>query len=88
VHAEPSFPGGTRSGATYGTIWHGTLESDGFRQAWLSEVAAAAGSAWAPDPGAAPFAARREAMIDRLADAVTEHLDLDHLLEVARTAGS
>lgn len=83
VTAEPGFPGGTTSGAVWGTIWHGTFECDDFRRAWLSEVAAAAGSAWRPKPGAPSFASRREAMIDRLADAVTEHLDLDRLLEWA-----
>lgn len=85
--AESSFPGGTSSGSTYGTIWHGTLESDGFRRAWLTEVARSAGSSWRPDPAAASFGSRREAMIDSLADAVTEHLDLDHLLDLAGESG-
>ncbi len=83
VSAAPTFPGGTREGSTYGTIWHGTLECDGFRRAWLSEVAAAAESTWTPRPGAAGFAARRERMIDALADAVSSHLDLEALLERA-----
>lgn len=83
VTAEPNFPGGTRSGATYGTIWHATLENDGFRRAWLAEVATAAGSSWRADASAPPFAARRETMIDRLADAVNDHLDLDALLALA-----
>lgn len=80
VSAEPRFPGGTASEAVWGTIWHGTLECDDFRRAWLTEVAETAGSSWRPAPGAPSFASRREAMIDRLADAVTEHLDLDQLL--------
>ncbi|MFC8502856.1 cobyric acid synthase [Pedococcus sp. NPDC057267] len=84
VTAEPSFPGGTRAGSTYGTIWHGTLECDGFRRALLTEVAHATGSPWRAAPDARPFAARREAMVDALADAVTEHLDLDALLDLAR----
>ena len=86
VTAEPTFPGGTASGAVWGTIWHGTLEGDDFRRAWLTEVAEVAGSPWRPEPGAPSFASRREAMIDRLADAVTEHLDLDQLLSWAKVA--
>ena len=88
VSATPTFPGGTREGSTYGTIWHGTLEGDDFRRAWLSEVAAAAGSAWTPQADAAGFGERREHMIDTLADAVTAHLDLDVLLERAMEGGS
>ena len=72
--AEP-FLDGWRVGAVYGTTWHGTLEHDGFRRAFLTEVAAAAGRDWAPDPAAPGFTARREQMLDRLADAVEEHLD-------------
>jgi len=86
VAADPTFPGGTRDGTTYGTIWHGTLECDDFRRAWLTKIAMEAGSAWRPDPHAIAFAARREAMIDTLADAVAAHLDLDLLLDTARDA--
>lgn len=82
VSAPDNFPGGTRDEAAYGTIWHGTLESDGFRRAWLTEVAASAGSPWRPDAAAPAFADRREAMIDALADACEEHLDLDRLLSM------
>nr|WP_218883867.1 cobyric acid synthase [Allobranchiibius huperziae] len=88
VAAADTFPGGTREGSTYGTIWHGTLEGDDFRRAWLTEVAAAAGSSWAPVAVAPSFAARREAQIDALADAVTEALDLDRLLAIAQEAGA
>ncbi len=78
-----SFPGGTRRGAVYGSMWHGTLECDAFRQAFLREVAQAVGSTWVAEPGAIPFAARREAAIDTLADAVEEHLDVAGLLSLA-----
>ena len=82
---EP-FLDGWRAGAVWGTVWHGALENDGFRRAWLAEVAAAAGSSWTPDPAAPAFEARRETMIDALADAVEEHLDLDLLLARTRVA--
>ncbi len=83
VDDDGSFPGGSARGAVFGSIWHGTLEGDGFRRAFLGSVAAATGSGWLPDPQAPSFAARREAMIDTLADAVETHLDLDRLTELA-----
>ncbi|GAA1435581.1 cobyric acid synthase [Microlunatus lacustris] len=81
--AEP-FLDGARSGAVWGTMWHGTLENDGFRRAWLAEVAGRAGSAWTAEPGAAGYADRREAMVETLADAIDAHVDLDLLLAGTR----
>ncbi|NHN54677.1 cobyric acid synthase [Calidifontibacter sp. DB0510] len=78
---EP-FPGGSAVGAVSGTMWHGLLEGDDFRRAYLREVATLAGASWRPDPAAPSFAARREDMIDRLADAVEHHVDLDRVLEL------
>ena len=77
VDAEP-FLDGWRLGSVWGTTWHGAFENDGFRRAWLSAAAEAAGVDWQPSahPG---FRAAREQMIDRLADAVEEHLDTEHL---------
>jgi adenosylcobyric acid synthase len=75
VHGQAGpFPGGCRSAAVWGTSWHGTLESDEFRRAFLAEVAAAAGRDFRPAPGTG-FAALREARLDRLADLITRHLD-------------
>ena len=65
-------------------MWHGTLENDAFRRAWLTEIAAGAGIGWRPQPDAPPFGARRETMITIMADAVEEHLDLDTLLSWTR----
>jgi adenosylcobyric acid synthase len=81
--AEP-FLDGCRAGPVWGTMWHGTLENDGFRRAWLAEIAASAGSAWHPDPDAPAYRTRRETMIDTLADALETHLDLDLLLAGTR----
>jgi adenosylcobyric acid synthase len=81
--AEP-FLDGARSGAVWGTMWHGTLEGDAFRRAWLGEVALAAGSAWSPRPDAPGYADRREQMVETLADAVDTHVDLDLLLAGTR----
>ncbi len=74
-------PGGVRSGAVLGTMWHGCLEGDAFRAAWLQEAAAAAGRDDL-DVGTVSFAAAREARIDAIADAVEEHLDLDAVLDL------
>jgi adenosylcobyric acid synthase len=84
--AEP-FLDGCRHGQVWGTMWHGAFENDGFRRAWLTEVAAAAGSPWRPDPEAPRFGELREAMIDTLADALEQHVDLGLLLAGTRAAG-
>jgi adenosylcobyric acid synthase len=76
------FLDGLEDGVVFGTTWHGAFENDGFRRAFLTQVAATVGSAWRPVPGAAGFAQLREAMLDRLADAVEEHLDTDALLDL------
>ena len=72
--AQP-FLDGWNLAATYGTTWHGAFENDGFRRAFLAEVARVTGVPWRPAPAAPGFAARREVMLERLADAVEEHLD-------------
>jgi adenosylcobyric acid synthase len=79
--ADTPFLGGARSGPVFGTMWHGSLEGDAFRRAWLLEAAALAGRE--PfRPGTATFSAARERRIDDLADAVEEHLDLDAILDL------
>ena len=80
-----AFLDGVRLGSVWGTMWHGTLEGDAFRRAWLVEIARQAGSGWTPDPTAPGFADRRTAMVELLADTVTEHLDLDALLALTST---
>jgi adenosylcobyric acid synthase len=84
--AEP-FLDGCRHGQVWGTMWHGALENDGFRRAWLTDIAASARSDWLPDPGAPAYGARREIMINTLADAMEQHVDLDLLLAGTRVAG-
>ena len=71
--AEP-FLDGARRGAVFGTTWHGALENDRFRRAFLTEVARIAGRRFAPAPGT-DFAAVREARLDALGDLVAEHAD-------------
>jgi adenosylcobyric acid synthase len=71
--AEP-FLDGCRRGAVWGTSWHGALENDEFRRAFLAEVATLAGRDFTPAPGT-DFAAVREARLDVLGDLVAGHLD-------------
>ena len=71
--SEP-FLDGCRRGAVWGTSWHGALENDEFRRAFLAEVAALAGRDFTPAPGT-DFAAVREARLDALGDLVAGHLD-------------
>ena len=86
--AEP-FLDGCRAGAVWGTSWHGTMENDGFRQAFLAEVAALAGRDFRPVPGVC-FAGLREAQLDLLGDLVADHLDtatVTRLIEQGAPAG-
>ncbi|MDQ1399105.1 MAG: adenosylcobyric acid synthase [Acidimicrobiaceae bacterium] len=64
-----------RHGAIKGTTLHGLFEEDGFRTAFLEEVAARRGKQWRGS--GVSFAAARESQIDRLADVLEAHLDLD-----------
>jgi adenosylcobyric acid synthase len=78
---EP-FLDGVQAGQVYGTVWHGALESDGFRRAFLGEVAAVTGRAW--EPGEASFEAVRQARLDTLGDLVADHLDTDAIVRLLR----
>lgn len=71
------FPGGARAGNVFGTMWHGSLEGDELRGAFL---AATIGRA----PSRVSFAAARDHRIDLLGDLVERHLDVDALLALAR----
>ncbi|MFT8395148.1 cobyric acid synthase [Propionibacterium sp.] len=85
-HGGEVFLDGVRSGNSFGTMLHGSLENDDFRRRFLSLIAAETGSGWRTDMSAPGYAARRETMITRLADAIEEHLDVDALLALAPQA--
>jgi adenosylcobyric acid synthase len=70
---EP-FLDGCRVGSVWGTTWHGILENDAFRQAFLTDVATVAGAEYVPSSGAS-FADARERRLDVLGDLVADHLD-------------
>ncbi|MBW1603649.1 cobyric acid synthase [Streptomyces sp. JJ66] len=81
VRGGEPFLDGCRVGAVWGTHWHGSLESDAFRRAFLRRVAADAGRAFVPAPDTA-FAALREEQLDRLGDLIEEHADTAALLRL------
>ena len=68
------FLDGCRVASTWGTSWHGTLENDAFRRAFLAEVAGLAGRDFVAAPGTC-FAAVRQAQLDVMGDLVAAHLD-------------
>jgi adenosylcobyric acid synthase len=83
------FLDGYRVGAVWGTTWHGAWESDGFRRAFLREVAATAGRDFVP-ADAVDVAALRAARLDVLGDLVADHLDtvaLERLISGGPTHG-
>jgi adenosylcobyric acid synthase len=78
-------PLGWHRGNVAGTTLHGLFETDAFREAVLRWVAARAGRSWTP--GGVDVARTRLARLDRIADALEEHLDVDALFELITTAG-
>lgn len=72
---------GCRHGPVYGTLWHGILEGDEFRRAFLGQIARLAGRDFTPAPGSC-FEQARQAQFDALADAVEDHLDTGALLRL------
>ncbi|MEE6265895.1 cobyric acid synthase [Streptomyces diastatochromogenes] len=78
---DEEFLDGCRVGSVWGTHWHGSLESDGFRRAFLREVARAAGRRFVPAPDTC-FGALREEQLDRLGDLIEEHADTKALLRL------
>jgi adenosylcobyric acid synthase len=76
-----AFLDGCEAGAVRGTTWHGIFENDGFRRAFLRDLAARTGRDFTPAPGVS-FAAVRERRYEVLADMIGEHLDTGALLRL------
>jgi adenosylcobyric acid synthase len=76
VNSEPH---GIMRGAVFGTHWHGLLDNDDFRRAWLTRVASAAGRTGfvVADTN---VAARRDTQLDLIAELLASHLDIDAVL--------
>jgi adenosylcobyric acid synthase len=82
---EPLFVGagfdeGCREGAVLGTSWHGVMEADGFRRSFLRWIASERDLDW--EPGEIPFAAAREARLEKLGDIVAENIDREALFRL------
>lgn len=73
-------PQGVVRGAVFGTHWHGLLDNDDFRRAWLTRVADAAGRRGFVVDDDTDVAARRDAQLDLAADLLAAHLDVDAVL--------
>ena len=73
------FLDGCEEGSVRGTAWHGIFDNDGFRRAFLADLAARTGRDFTPAPDVR-FAAVRERRYDVLADMISEHLDTAALL--------
>jgi adenosylcobyric acid synthase len=74
VDAGEPFLDGGRQGAVTGTTWHGIFEADGFRRAFLRELAEWTGRRFVGAQDVS-FAAVRDRRADALADLVADHLD-------------
>lgn len=77
VRTTDGQPEGCVVGAAVGTSWHGLLEGDELRRAFLAWVAERAGRPFTA--GSRPFATVREARLDTLGELVGGHLDSDAL---------
>jgi len=71
---------GCRIGATLGTSWHGVLESDDFRRAFLTWIAAESNLDWRP--GGQSFATAREEQLEKLGDLLADNVDRDALMRL------
>jgi adenosylcobyric acid synthase len=81
VEGGAPFLDGCTEGAVTGATWHGMFEADGFRRAFLRDLAARTGRAFVGASDVS-FAAVRERRFDVLADLVDEHLDTDALVRL------
>jgi adenosylcobyric acid synthase len=69
--------GATTGRPIWGTSLHGLFEEDGFRTAFLAQLATLSDKTWTP--AGVSFAAARQQQLDRLADMLESHLDLSAL---------
>jgi adenosylcobyric acid synthase len=73
---------GWHDGRVAGATLHGLFEQDGFRADVLAWAAERSGKHWSPT--GVDFAAARMERLDRIADALEAHLDLDRLMAIIR----
>ncbi|MGW4095563.1 cobyric acid synthase [Mycobacterium sp. NPDC004974] len=73
---------GLRHGAVYGTHWHGLLDNDRLRGAWLTEIADSAGRGGFVVAGDTDVQGRRDAQLDLMADLLAAHLDIGAVMDL------
>jgi adenosylcobyric acid synthase len=73
---------GLRCGSVYGTHWHGLLDNDHLRRAWLTDVAAGAGRDGFVVADDIDVRGRRDAQLDLMADLLAAHLDVDAVMDL------
>ncbi|MNU06114.1 cobyric acid synthase [compost metagenome] len=61
----------------WGTYIHGILHNDSLRRSWLNRLRERKG--WPPEEQLLQFGKRRDEAIDRLAEHVRSHLDMDRI---------
>lgn len=75
---EPHAEGAqSEDGLMWGTYIHGILHNDTLRRSWLNRLRERRG--WEPEEQLLQFGKRRDEAIDRLADHVRRHLDMDRI---------
>jgi adenosylcobyric acid synthase len=78
LNAQPdSEPQGLVRGAVFGTHWHGLLDNDDFRRAWLVRVAEAAGRSRFVVADDVDVTQRREDQLVLMADLLASHVDVE-----------
>jgi adenosylcobyric acid synthase len=73
--SESWIPDGSRNGSCWGTYLHGLFDDDAFRRAVLNDVRVRKGLK--PVESGVAYHALRDAALDRLADVVRAHCDID-----------
>ncbi len=76
---------GIRTGQVYGTHWHGLMDNDAVRRAWLTEVAVACGKQGFVVADDVDVAALRDAQLDVMADLLAAHADIDAVLKLVES---
>jgi adenosylcobyric acid synthase len=71
---------GYRRSAVFGTHWHGLFDNDEFRREWLTNAAFSAGRFGFRVAANVNVAQRRDAQLDRMADLLASHLDLEAIM--------
>ncbi|MCW2529311.1 MAG: hypothetical protein JWM76_4171 [Pseudonocardiales bacterium] len=86
VEGGEPFLDGCIVGNIAGTTWHGIFENDGFRRAFLADLAVRSGRRFVGASDVS-FAGLRQERLDALGDAVADHLDTAALAKLI-TAGA